>query len=175
MKKLTSILLVGAMIFTLVGCGNKNTSESESNTDSEKVFSETTKEIKLNEPFKVSTDDGDYNFTVKSVTKTDWWKREHKNNDKTVILLNLECENISYKNEKVNGVLLYKAFNVKDNNNYLLTRSSTGYSNENDGTTEVPVNSKSKVSMPYIIDNNITSVSIEFLRGGVLKDIPITD
>ncbi|NFG42071.1 DUF5067 domain-containing protein [Clostridium botulinum] len=173
-KKIISILLCSLMMLGVTGCGNKAQTKTE---DSAQVGAnkENEKEIKLNEPFEVKRPDGDYNFTIKSVTKTDWWKKAKDNEDKTVVLLNLECENISFKSKNHNGVLLYDAFNLKDNSNYILSRFSMSYGDVNSGSDEIPPNTKSKVSIPYVIDNDATSVSIEFIRGGILKDIPITE
>ncbi|MBY6915638.1 DUF5067 domain-containing protein [Clostridium botulinum] len=173
-KKIISILLCSLMMLGVTGCGNKAQTKTE---DSAQVTANKAdeKEIKLNEPFEVKRPDGDYNFTIKSVTKTDWWKRAKDNEDKTVILLNLECENISFKSKNHNGILLYDAFNLKDNSNYILSRFSMSYGDVNSGSDEIPPNTKSKVSIPYVIDNDATSVSIEFIRGGILKDIPITE
>ncbi len=172
-KKIISILLCSLIMLGVTGCGNKAQTKTEDST--QVATDKAKKEIKLNEPFEVKRPDGDYNFTIKSITKTDWWKRAKDNEDKTVILLNLECENISFKSKNHNGVLLYDAFNLKDNSNYILSRFSMSYSDVNSGADEIPPNTKSKVSIPYVIDNDATSVSIEFIRGGILKDIPITE
>ncbi|NFL86215.1 DUF5067 domain-containing protein [Clostridium botulinum] len=169
-KKIISILLCSLIMLGVTGCGNKAQTKIE---ESAQVAAN--KEIKLNEPFEVKRPDGDYNFTIKSVTKTDWWKRAKDNEDKTVILLNLECENISFKSKNHNGVLLYDAFNLKDNSNYMLSRFSMSYDDVNSGSDEIQPNTKSKVSIPYVIDNEATSVSVEFIRGGIVKDIPIIE
>lgn len=151
------------------------TKSQDGSTSKETVSANEDKQIKLNESFEVKTESGDYNFTIKNVTKTDWWEKEYKNNNKTVILLNLECENKSFKkNDK--GVILRDAFIAKDNNNYMLSSPSNRYNDENAGyneNTEIPINTKCKISIPYIIDNDATSISIEFKKGGILKDIPI--
>ncbi|NFE74985.1 DUF5067 domain-containing protein [Clostridium botulinum] len=172
-KKIISILLCSLIMLGVTGCGNKAQTKTEDST--QVAANKVKKEIKLNEPFEVKRPDGDYNLTIKSVTKTDWWKRAKDNEDKTVILLNLECENISFKSKNHNGVLLYDAFNLKDNNNYMLSQFSMSYDDVNSGSDEIPPNTKSKVSIPYVIDNDATSVSVEFIRGGIVKDIPITE
>ncbi|NFH79091.1 DUF5067 domain-containing protein [Clostridium botulinum] len=172
-KKIISILLCSLIMLGVTGCGNKAQTKTEESA--QVATNKVKKEIKLNEPFEVKRPNGDYNFIIKSVTKTDWWERVHDNKDKTVVLLNLECENISFKNEKYNGVLLYDAFTLKDNNNYMLSKFSMGYNEVNLGYDEIPPNTKSKISIPYVIDNDATSVSVEFVHDGTIENIPITE
>ena len=129
MKKILIVLLCTLTLF-LVGSKDNTNNIKADNNDTQVIDSkvdnntqemdkkiEEEKEIKLNEPYQVKRTGGEYNFTIKSVTKTNWWERTNENKDKTVILLNLECENISFKDELYDGVSLYDAFTLKDNNN----------------------------------------------------------
>ena len=73
-KKFLSILLCIALSSLVVGCGN-SAKTSETNTN---VAEETNKDqIKLNEPFEVKTESGDYKFTITGASKTDWWNRAY--------------------------------------------------------------------------------------------------
>lgn len=150
---------------------------SAQSMDSKKEVStniEENKTIKLNEPFEVKTEYGSYNFTIKSAINTNWLKDYYGKDNQKVILLNLECENIDFSNENHKGVLLANAFIVKDNNNFTLKRSEFDYNRAESGIHEIPKNSKSRISMPYVAESDINSISIEFNRGGIIKDIPIT-
>lgn len=180
MKKVISTLLCCVIAISLIGCGKTNKDDTTLKTTNntitkDKSESESSeKEIKLNQPFQVKTEYGDYSFIIKSVTKTNWWERVNKNKDKTVILLNIESENINFKKNNT-GILLYDAFTVKDNNKYMLSRYSYGFDDINVGTTEIPPDTKSKISIPYVVENNATSVNIEFVRGGKIENVPITE
>jgi len=123
------------------------------------------KEIKLNQPFEVSTESGDYTFTITGITKTDWWNRYYKNDDKQIILLNYECNNISFKNSDQDGVLLREsAFSAIDDKKYLLDSPSFGY--EASIPKVVPVGLKGKFNIAFIAENDIKNVTIKFNRGG---------
>jgi hypothetical protein len=128
----------------------------------------TEKEIRLSEPFLVNTSNGDYKITIEKAIKTDEYKNrdENINNNQIIVELFLECENISFHNEKYKGVVMHDAFNVKDNNNYnLKPYYSIPESYENEYYEVLP-NSKSKICLSFFADKSITSITITFSRGG---------
>lgn len=185
MKRILCIILISLNIMVL-GCNQKpindeignNISDSSTSqqTQSNNAVTNKEKEIELDKPFNVETEHGLYSFTIKSVTKTDWWQRNKKNTEKTVVLLNLECDNIDFTNKDntgYDGVNLYNAFTVKDENNYMLDHFSVSYSEANMGSTPIPPNTKGKISMPFVAENDIHSVTLQFNRGGIIENIPV--
>lgn len=189
MKKLFCASLCVLFIFSFLGCNksqniNENNKEinsedsmgnNENDTNNIKEEINIVSEIKMNEPFEVKTEDGSYKVTIKSVTNTDWQKEYYEKDNQKIILLNLECENIDFSNKENDGVVLYNSFLVKDKENMPLTRSQFNYDRAENGTNVIPKNSKCEISMPYVVENDITSVNIEFSRGGELNNIPITE
>lgn len=191
MKKLFCASLCALFIFSFLGCNksqniNKNNkeinseesvenNENKDDTNDIKEEKNIVSEIKMNEPFEVKTEDGSYKVTIKSVTNTDWQKEYYEKDSQKIILLNLECENIDFSNKENDGVVLYNSFLVKDKENMPLTRSQFNYDRAENGTNVIPKNSKCEISMPYVVENDITSVNIEFSRGGELNNIPITE
>lgn len=181
MKKILCLILI-ALNVTVIGCNSSNLDKKPKNNDSastDSVQGETKNPIiELNKPFEVNTEHGSYNFTIQSVTKTNWWERSKKGTDKTVILLNLECENIDFSNKDktgFEGVSLYDAFTIKDDKNYMLEHFSMSYDDVNMGSTPIPKNTKGKISMPFVADNDIKSVSVVFNRGGTINDITVNE
>jgi hypothetical protein len=144
---------------------SKETTSAKSNT--EKTIN-ADKEIKIGEPFMVNTSNGDYKITIEKAIKTDEYNNKDKNinNNQMIVELFLECENISFQNEKYKGVVMHDAFNVKDNNNYnLKPYYSIPESYENEYYEVLP-NSKSKICLSFFADKSITSITITFSRGG---------
>ncbi|WP_252243946.1 MULTISPECIES: hypothetical protein [unclassified Clostridium] len=84
MKKILIVLLCTLTLF-LVGSKDNTNNIKADNNDTQVIDSkvdnntqemdkkiEEEKEIKLNEPYQVKRTGGEYNFTIKSVTKTNW-------------------------------------------------------------------------------------------------------
>ncbi|WP_252241780.1 hypothetical protein [Clostridium sp. ZBS18] len=84
MKKILIVLLCTLTLF-LVGSKDNTNNIKVDNNDTQIIDSkvdnntqemdkkiEEEKEIKLNEPYQVKRTGGEYNFTIKSVTKTNW-------------------------------------------------------------------------------------------------------
>lgn len=173
MKRLLSFCIIAITIIAFAGCSSNNNATKNQNESKEVVNSEDNnkKEIKLNEPFEVSTETGDYSFTISGIEKTDWWSRFYKNNDKQIILLNYECNNISFKNSNHDGLLLdASAFSAIDDKDYLLDVPSFGY--EASIPKLVPVGLKAKFNIPFIAENDIQNITIRFRRGGEIT-LPI--
>lgn len=167
MKRLLNILIMAIIMVTFTGCSSNNNSTKNNDEPKEVVTAANSDktEIKLNEPFEVSTESGDYSFTITGVTKTDWWNRNYKNNDKQIILLNYECNNISFKNSNHDGLLLDEtAFSAIDDKNYLLDAPSFGY--EASRPKLVPIGLKAKFNIPFIAENDTKNITIKFRRGG---------
>lgn len=175
MKKIFNFLLIAIIISMFTGCSLNNNSTINKKQSKETVTHEKNykdkKEINLNEPFTVSSESGDYNFTITGITKTDWWNRYYKNNDKQIILLNYECDNISFKNSDYDGLFLDEsAFSAIDDKKYLLDIPSFGY--EASRPKLVPVGLKGKFNIPFIIENDTKNITIKFNRGGEIT-LPI--
>ncbi len=186
MKRILCIMLIVLNVMAF-GCNQKpvdnkekvtTESETKTNIDSLKKDSNQNKVIEIDKPFEVNTEHGSYNFMIKSVTKTDWWQRSKKNTEKTVILLNIECENMDFNNKdntNYEGLMLYNAFTVKDENNYMLDHFSMSFDDVNMGSTPIPQNTKGKIYMPFVAENDISKVTITFNRGGTTSEIPVTE
>lgn len=166
MKKLMSIFILCICVI-ISGCGSNNKSIKYDSTINKATSSEdnneSVQELKLNEPFKVTTEYGDYEITITGLTNTDWYMEEYNNNDKKVVLLSYEINNISFKNDNYPGVLVDSdAFKVVDNNGYLNT--DVFYGGDYTYPEEVPVGTKFKCGIAYAIDPNVTSLNFTFCR-----------
>lgn len=71
--------------------------------------------------------------------------------------------------------MLYNAFTVKDENNYMLDHFSMSFDDVNMGSTPIPQNTKGKIYMPFVAENDISKVTITFNRGGTTSEIPVTE
>lgn len=166
MKKIITILLL-ILSLSMFGC-NKTNDEVNKKSTINKATTDTktenkVEELKLNEPFKVTTEYGDYEITITGLTNTDWYMEEYNNNDKKVVLLSYEINNISFKNDNYPGVLVDSdAFKVVDNNGYLNT--DVFYGGDYTYPEEVPVGTKFKCGIAYAIDPNVTSLNFTFCR-----------
>lgn len=166
MKKIITILLL-ILSLSMFGC-NKTNDEINKKSTINKATTDTktenrVEELKLNEPFKVTTEYGDYEITITGLTNTDWYMEEYNNNDKKVVLLSYEINNISFKNDNYPGVLVDSdAFKVVDNNGYLNT--DVFYGGDYTYPEEVPVGTKFKCGIAYAIDPNVTSLNFTFCR-----------
>ena len=166
MKKIITILLL-ILSLSMFGC-NKTNDEVNKKSTINKATTDTktenkVEELKLNEPFKVTTEYGDYEITITGLTNTDWYMEEYNNNDKKVVLLSYEINNISFKNDNYPGVLVDSdAFKVVDNNGYLNT--DVFYGGDYTYHEEVPVGTKFKCGIAYAIDPNVTSLNFTFCR-----------
>lgn len=160
MKKILSLLIGTLMLFSINGCGNINKDTKEDD-----------KKIELNVENDIKTDNGEYKFTITGVEKTDWWKRFKENEDKEVILLKYECENVSFSDSMYNGLFLSSnAFEVTDQDGYILEECDFGY--ENNYPEVLSKGNKARFGIPYVAEPGITSITVKFKRGGEVT-IPI--
>lgn len=147
---------------------SSTTITQDSSTSENNIKSSSIDELVLGQPYDVKTEWGDYNFTILSLEKTDWWSRANNNNDKLIILLNMECENISFSNDNFNGLYLdSSAFRVMDNNSYILREPSFSYDINSPALT--PIGSKLKFSLAYVAEPNTEFIDVFFTRAD--KDV----
>lgn len=180
MKKYISIFLLVFIITGIVGCGQKSKNEAKEepvkanktteNSKSKETDKEDIKEIKLNEPFHVSTEWGDYEIIINELKKTDWWRKENDNDNKQVVVLNYEVNNISFHNENYNGVYLdASAFKVIDSKGYLNTDIFSVY--EGEYPSLVPTGVKHKSSVAFAVDTDITYLDFILTRNNGNEDL----
>lgn len=123
----------------------------------------------LKEPLSIKTEKGEFLITILGVDKTDWYKRTYGNNDKTVIMLNYEIENIDYKaTEKVGIYLSQNNTKVLDDNNYILDTFNTWYDGYSFPSVVSP-GEKAKNSMAYVIENNTKFVTMKIFDETEIK------
>lgn len=161
MKKILSLLIGALMLFSISGCGNTKKATEEEN-----------KKIELNVENDIKTDNGEYKFTITGAEKTDWWKRFKENEEKEVILLKYECENVSFSDGMYNGLFLNSsAFEVTDQDGYILEECDFVY--ENNNPEVLSKGTKARFGIPYIAEPGIKSIIVKFKRGGEVT-IPIS-
>lgn len=120
------------------------------------------KEIKLNEPYLMETDNGNYSFTITGVQRTDWIQEA----DKEIIVLDYVVENENY--EPDNGSLLLldaKAFRMEDAERNVLeawdsTMSEFGFPDF------VEVGEKKEQQQPYVTAKDTEEIRLVFEKEG---------
>lgn len=148
----------------------KELKEGSSSDDDSDSSNSTLAEMKVNEPFLIETDKGDYTVTILQARKTDWWQRSNNGDtSKTIIALAYEVENIDFKTGQTtydgrDGVLVdSSAFRVSDENGYILDMDNSSFSDY--GYPEiVEVGYKSKEELPYIVDGDTSYLDVVFYR-----------
>lgn len=183
MKKILSILLIGAMFLTMAGCGRATketqTVESGSQTDEEKTESgkETEslsaenekgpnglKKVAVGEPLQVDAKYGSYKITITGIEPTDWWERKHNNQKKSVILLHYEVENINFSSILSEGVKVeYDLFKILDSKKGTLSPFLWYFDDVSEPEVVKP-GDKASGSIPYVLERDSEYFDVIFTR-----------
>lgn len=173
-------ILISLIIFLLwmSGCSSNNSASTPTN-NSEPIIStseekHTIKDIGLDEPFELITKHGNLNIKVKKVKRTDWAKREGTP-DLEIILVEAECENLSF-NDPMNTIFYVDPWIFAyDSSDFQLSSPSNGY---DDGLYSrhptLPIGSKARVFWAYYISPGETEIKINF-NNCALLETEITD
>lgn len=165
MKKILSLMLSVIVIGTLlVGCKKETVKQPQQQDNVKKEEKkDSLPEIKLNEPFKVDTEYGKYEFTIESIKKTDERNRFSKVEVQSVVLLNY-----TYKNESFGEGNLYideSAFTLMDDDGSVLnTYPVSDESRPNNQA--VPIGGNSKASIAYGLPKETKNITVLFKRQG---------
>lgn len=175
-KKILVIALVCALGVTMIACGSSTDKDAQSenpemennndeNSSKSKDLENELKEMKLNEPFEVKTDNGTYHITMQGAALTDWYR---ENDGKNVIALKYEVENVDFKigelSDGKDGCLIDRnVFKVSTPDGYILnmwnaTMSDYGFPDI------VEPGFKAKEEIPYIVDEVPAYVNVIFYR-----------
>lgn len=132
-----------------------NLNEEES---SEKVEP---KEMVLNAPFKVETDNGDFNITIEGARATEERNEFSEKEVQKVVFLDYTYENISYDNK--NGMNLFISdydFQVLDDEGNVL--DTYPVSDENRSSKETPVGGKCKSTAVFGVPTDSANLNVTF-------------
>ncbi|MDI0267290.1 hypothetical protein QIW52_14995 [Clostridioides difficile] len=159
--------ILGAFLFMQKDVENNNSSEdnnSQEQTNNENTSEEQeSKTVALNEKYTVSSSEGDFAITITGAKKVNWWSKMKDNNDKQIVALNYEVENINIPDEGINVDDDY--FIVSDDNGYVLDNFSAWYDDQNGSPEKVAEGMKSKFTLPYIAEPDVKSVDVILFKG----------
>lgn len=202
LKKYLVIMLLCLMTFFATACGSDNTGKSldfSASSDTTNT-TETTEEqeaaspdenteessgttqmpangsIEIGETVSVSTEYGDFEIAIMGAAKTDW----EDENDSCVISLRCEINNISFGGEiwedawtgyEIDEFTIIKVLDAEG-----FSLDFYGISGPTDGQyapdEELQIGEKGRISMPYIIGNNATYVTVDINGQGQIH-VPI--
>lgn len=120
-----------------------------------------TKEMTLNTPFLVETENGNYNLTIEGARATDQRNEFSEINATKVVFLDYNYENISFsKNDlHIDGY----AFQVLDDEGNVL--DTYPVSDENRKPKDTPVGGKCKASATFAVTTDSKNLNVTFTRG----------
>ncbi|MEA4804553.1 hypothetical protein LNN31_03800 [Acetobacterium wieringae] len=161
MKKLGIILLFFVLtVFGLSGCGIVDYFTAQR----EPIVAKKLPEMVLNEPFVITTANGDYSVTINGARTTPQRDANSKSNPKAVIFLDYMYENISY--EKRNNMDFFLAqgdFMVSDDaGNELETYN---IKDPKRMIQETPIGGSCAASIAYALETESESLTVTFVRG----------
>ncbi|MEA5008227.1 hypothetical protein [Clostridium tyrobutyricum] len=173
LKKIIGVLLSMVFVLGLSACGNNTSNNGKSDNSKAKQttnnsIKESSKsklpEMKLNQPFEVKTESGNYTLTIEGARKTDKRNSLSEKKVKEVVFLDYTYDNKSF-GEKDNANLLIDntTFQVLDDEGNVLDVYPT--SDENRQVLEVPAGGKCKASEAYALDTNSKHLKVIFIRG----------
>lgn len=202
LKKYLVVMFICLMTFFATACGSDNTgknfdfgtSSDTSNTTETTEEQETTSpdenteenseatqmpangSIAIGESVSVSTEYGDFEIAIMGAAKTDWMDE----NDTCVVSLRCEINNISFDGEIWEKV--WTGYEI-DEHSIIKVLDEDGFSLDfyytigvNDGQyatgEELQIGEKGRISMPYIIGNNATYITVDINGQGQIN-VPI--
>lgn len=162
MKKIGIMLLVvGLVVLGLAGCGIAEYFSSQRDvSDTEKKLPE----IVLNEPFLVTTVNGDYRLTITGARTTTERNENSESDPKQVVFLDFTYENISYqKRNDMDFFLAQGDFVVADDEGNVL--ETYNIKDPNRMIQETPIGGSCLASIAYGLEKNSKNLNVIFIRG----------
>lgn len=128
-------------------------------------------EMQIGESVEVHTIYGNLKLTIDAIRKSDWIQRAGDTSGTTyAALMELDVENIDYEDPYNAHLYLNPFLGVYDDKNYVVQVSGTGYE---DGQyamiLQVPKGARGKVVIPYVVNSDTQSLSININNEYVLK------
>ena len=161
-KNCIMLLLLGLVVSILTGCGLEEYFNSQrDSTDTE--VKELPKMV-LNEPFRVTTVNGDYSVTINGARTTPERNANSKTDPKQVLFLDFTYENSSY--EKRNNIDFFLAqgdFVVTDDEGNVL--ETYNIKDPNRMIQETPIGGSCSASIAYGLEKESKNLTITFVRG----------
>ena len=141
-----------------------DTKEDKESKDASKKDSEKKdlKEIEIDKPYTVKTDEGSFSFTIHGAYRTDWDAEDGKE----ILVLSYEVENTDYEPE--NGSLLLlnaNTFHMQDMDGNDLEASDSTMS-ENGFPDFVDPGDKKEQEQPYVADKDTDKVKVIYENNG---------
>lgn len=168
---LLSITLGSTM---LAGCGNnkqetvkepqkqEQTQETKEEKKEEKTeVKSSTPEMKLQTPFEIKTDRGDYTLSINAVHRTDERNQFEEENPKQVVLIDYEYKNESFKGFDDKLIIDSSCFIAMDEEGNVLR----SYPSDIDKMAQsVPVGGKCNATMAYGVPTDSKTIRLQFER-----------
>lgn len=175
MKKIISILLTLIVSFALVACGNTQSPKQPQeqtktqNEEKPKEKGNSLPELKLNQPFSVKTEYGNYTLTMDGIRTTSKRNQFSEQKVKNVIMLDYTYKNESFGDNKT---LLYvdsSAFILMDDEGNVL--NTYPVVDENREPKNVPVGGKCPATQSYGLPNDTKNIKVQYVRStGVVAE-----
>lgn len=162
MKKLIMIMVIGMMaLMGLTGCSQENNANEQNGLAAvmeNKVF-----DLVLNEPFLVTTTNGDYNLTINGLRKTSDRNENESAQPKNVVFLDYTYDNISYKTRfNMDFFLAQGDFKVVDAEGNIL--QTYNMKDPNRMIKETPIGGSCSASIAYALKTDSETLTVTFVR-----------
>ncbi len=163
MKKMRIIIVIGMIgLMSLAGCSRENNSNGQNGLAAlaeNKVF-----DLVLNEPFLVTTTNGDYNLTINGLRKTSERNQNESVQPMNVVFLDYSYDNISYKMRfDMDFFLASGDFKVVDEEGNIV--STYNLKDPNRMIKETPIGDSCSASIAYALKTNSDRLTVIFVRG----------
>lgn len=163
MKKIVRVLVVlGFVVFGLTGCGlGQYFSNQRDTADTEAKILPA---MILNEPFLITTANGDYSVAINGARTTSIRNDNSKDDPKQVVFLDYTYKNISYeKRNEMNFFLAQGDFAVTDDEGNLL--ETYNIKDPNRMIKETPIGGTCLASIAYSLETDSKNLTVTFIRG----------
>lgn len=163
MKKLGSMLFfLGLVVFGLTGCGLAEYFNNPNDITDAEV--KTLPEMVLNEPFFVTTVNGDYSVTINGARTTTERNANSKSDPKQVVFFDFTYENISYqKRNNMEFFLAQGDFVVTDSEGNVL--ETYNIKDPSRMIQETPIGGHCSASIAYGLETDSQNLIVTFIRG----------
>ncbi|KLE15974.1 DUF4878 domain-containing protein [Clostridium sp. C8] len=145
----------------LIGIDSSTFSDSEGGTGSDSETPVATKEMTLNTPLLVETENGNYNLTIEGARATDKRNEFSEKEVKQVVFLDYTYENVSF--DKNDLYIDEYAFQVLDDEGNVL--DTYPVYDENRTAKDTPVGGKCIASGTFAVPTDSKNLNVTFVRG----------
>ena len=158
MKKTIQAAVLLVMCLCLTGCGRGNLAAYEASGAADRV-----KELQLQDGVEMTTDNGTLRLQIHRVVSTDWAQTRLGRNDCRILLIEGECENVSYQIPQGKTLELDRWIRVKDSEGYQLSAPAvildSGLYQMDPAFSQ---GEKGRVCLPYYAPLEEDSLTIDF-------------